>query len=84
MKQKVFLLESALIMAKLSCMPYAGHRAYQMIILIRKRRKIPFPTKNAFCYTLYHILVKGETFEDKRNFRYGSRHDLPRLKTDQR
>lgn len=65
MKQEVFLLESALIMAKLSCMSYAGHRAYQMVILIRKRRKIAFSTKNAFCYTLYHILVKGETFEDR-------------------
>lgn len=64
-KKMAFLLQSALIMAKLSCMPYAGHRAYQMIILISKRRKIPFSTKNAFCYTLYHILVKGETFEDR-------------------
>lgn len=65
MKQKAFLLENALIMAKLPCMPYAGHRTYQMVILIRERRRIPFSTKNAFCYTLDHILVKGETFEDR-------------------
>ena len=34
---------------------HALGRVYQMMLLMRKRRKITFSTKDAFCYTHYYI-----------------------------